>query len=1345
MNRRSLVSCPRPGWLSLFVLIALLVPGLARSQEIVINEIMARNSTNAPLVNFPEYFPDYIELYNTTAGDIDLAAGQWTLSNKKSPHTDDFKDFFFFPAGTVIPAESYLLVFMDNDTNFPGIHTTFTVSGTNVTFTLAGNGDRIQLYKNHDFLVDSNRFGFQIENLSIGRIPDGSGPFTLTLATPAGQDTNYVDYVPNTAATFVPSPSVSNEFTLKINEWMATNSAGADKDWFEIYNPDTNIVSVSGLVFVDKISNLNDGTRSRPVPANAYIPPLGWVRFYASDNRGIDANHDEVGFSISSSSGDEIFMFANDKSTLIDHVISTLIQKRDKTEGRVPDGGDTIIALSNPSPEDSNFGPIPEIAINEVLTHTDPPLEDAIELVNLTGTTQDISHWWISNNRNSPKKYRIPPNTSIPPHGFKVFYEYQFNSSNTAAIPFTLNSANGDECYIFKGNSAGKLTGFRRGIDFGPSANGVSFGRYVTSETNVDIVALSDLSFGTSVRASDPQNFLNLFRTGAGASNPIPRIGPLVINEIQYNPIPFISGTNIIDDSFDEFVEIQNITGSTVPLFDPNIYRADRAYPNLGLSQGEIYADGRTNTWRLRGGISFNFPQNISLAPGQFLLVVNFDPTNGPALNAFTNYPPYRALVALVPGQVRLFGPYKGKLSNGGATVEILRPDVPQGPIHPDFRLVPYITTDKVTYNDTAPWPVDADGAGKSLQRISAYEYGNDPINWNAVTPTPGRFNTPSGVEPPSISTQPRDAAAFVGRAASITVTARGGQLTYQWLFNGTNLPGRTTARLDLANLSTNQGGPYQVIITNVAGSVTSRVATLTVTESKPDTTRPTVSITSPTAPVSTDEVIIVRGRADDNVGISSVFYSVNGGAFLPAYGSVTYSVWDTSTNPVTLTVGTNLVRAYSQDHADNKSLTNSRSYFLSARTPLTLATNGGIVKGATNGQLLEVGRNFLLTALPRPGFVFSNWIVIDNLSQSVFTQPTLTYMMASNLAITANFVTNPYGRIAGQYNGLFYDNLTGIEHGSSGFFTLTATERGTYTASLLTGGLKLAAAGRLTADGQAGNVILRKGASTLTVDWHVALDGSDTVTGTVSDGSTWLATLGGDRAIFTKTNPCPLAGKYTLLLPGLPGDTFVPGGTSYGTVGVDSNGVATLKGFLSDKTGAAQKVPLSKNGEWPLYIPLYSGKGSLLSWVAFTNRVNDDFHGLLNWSKPALPAAKYYPLGFTTNENTLVGARYAPPVGVTNKILQLTDATLTLGGVNLVQNYTNDLVLGLGGKVTNGGPNTTTLTFTPATGLFKGSLTPTNARAIAFAGAVLQKGTNAAGFSLGTNHSARASLQAAP
>jgi hypothetical protein len=323
------------------------------------------------------------------------------------------------------------------------------------------------------------------------------------------------------------------------------------------------------------------------------------------------------------------------------------------------------------------------------------------------------------------------------------------------------------------------------------------------------------------------------------------------------------------------------------------------------------------------------------------------------------------------------------------------------------------------------------------------------------------------------------------------------------------------------------------------------------------------------------------------------------------------------------------------------------------------------------------------------------------------------------------------------------------VLHGNSGFFTLTLTTRGTYTARLLSGGFNLAASGQFSLDGTAANTIPRKGTNALSVVWFLDLPGHDTLTGTVSDADgNWQAELNGDRATFNaRTNPCTLAGRYTLLLPGLPGNDFVPGGHSYGTVGIDSNGVITFKGYLADKTTAAQKVPLSKNGQWPLYVPLYSGKGSLLSWAAFSNRAGDDFHGLFHWSKSALPTAKYYPLGFITNQNTLVGARYAAPVGATNKLLNLTNATLTLTGGNLPVDYTNALVLGLGSKVANGGPYKLSLSFTLSSGLFKGSLTPANvgARAVSFAGAVMQKSITAAGHFLGTNQSGRVTIEPAP
>ncbi|HEY9172910.1 MAG TPA: immunoglobulin domain-containing protein [Verrucomicrobiae bacterium] len=68
------------------------------------------------------------------------------------------------------------------------------------------------------------------------------------------------------------------------------------------------------------------------------------------------------------------------------------------------------------------------------------------------------------------------------------------------------------------------------------------------------------------------------------------------------------------------------------------------------------------------------------------------------------------------------------------------------------------------------------------------------------------------------------------GTTAMFNVFAVGSEtLNYQWRFFGTNIPAQTGTNLILAGLTTNQAGPYQVVVSNVYGSVTSAVASLTV------------------------------------------------------------------------------------------------------------------------------------------------------------------------------------------------------------------------------------------------------------------------------------------------------------------------------------------------------------------------------------------------------------------------------------------------------------------------------------------------------------------------------------
>jgi hypothetical protein len=71
---------------------------------------------------------------------------------------------------------------------------------------------------------------------------------------------------------------------------------------------------------------------------------------------------------------------------------------------------------------------------------------------------------------------------------------------------------------------------------------------------------------------------------------------------------------------------------------------------------------------------------------------------------------------------------------------------------------------------------------------------------------------------------------ALLGGTAAFTVAAEGtAPLNYQWQFVRTNLPGANGSTLSLSNVTAGQAGPYDVVVTNLFGSATSSVATLTV------------------------------------------------------------------------------------------------------------------------------------------------------------------------------------------------------------------------------------------------------------------------------------------------------------------------------------------------------------------------------------------------------------------------------------------------------------------------------------------------------------------------------------
>ena len=77
---------------------------------------------------------------------------------------------------------------------------------------------------------------------------------------------------------------------------------------------------------------------------------------------------------------------------------------------------------------------------------------------------------------------------------------------------------------------------------------------------------------------------------------------------------------------------------------------------------------------------------------------------------------------------------------------------------------------------------------------------------------------------------QPSDLTVQQGNAATFTVSVAGSGVTYQWQRNGVDIPGATGTSYTLgAAAPSNDGDEFRVIVTNVAGSVRSEEAVLTV------------------------------------------------------------------------------------------------------------------------------------------------------------------------------------------------------------------------------------------------------------------------------------------------------------------------------------------------------------------------------------------------------------------------------------------------------------------------------------------------------------------------------------
>ncbi|MGA2138334.1 MAG: glycosyl hydrolase family 28 protein [Verrucomicrobiia bacterium] len=592
------------------------------------------------------------------------------------------------------------------------------------------------------------------------------------------------------------------------------------------------------------------------------------------------------------------------------------------------------------------------------------------------------------------------------------------------------------------------------------------------------------------------------------------------------------------------------------------------------------------------------------------------------------------------------------------------------------------------------------------------------------------------------------------GGGASVTVTTYTNACT--WTASS------TASWIQIAGGGVSTGGTAIVtysVLPNISSSIprtgTMTIAgqTFTVTEAG-DPIAPTVALTAPTSG-NTSNTITLSAAAADNVAVVKVEFYRDNGVLLGSVGTAPYSMnFDTTT----VADGPHCFYAKAYDAANNVGSSSTNCVIVDNNAP-TVPT-GLTATGVATNQI-----NLSWNASSDSGTGVAGYKVFRDETQIATTAGT-NYSDAGLATGTEHcYKVVAYDNIArasgqsaevcaqsldtvnmllGSYNGLV-EQTNAPSHASSGTIKFAVGKAGSFAASVALGGAKgVAFRGQFDAAGNWTNTVPRRGQASLQVILHLDLSGTDQITGTVSDG-TFTSELLADRAAYSHKNPCPFAGTFTAVLQPPEGDNpNIPQGFGYGTLAVTTAGQGRMTGVLSDGTKTSVKVPLSKQGTWPLYQALYKNGGASIGWVTISTSNTVD--ATVDWFRPSMPTSVYFPAGFTTNV-TLHGQEYVKPVDITPSSAGI-NGLVTLGGGNLESSIVKTVFVYATGKVTVLSPNSENvqMNFQPTTGQFSGSFThPALNTTIGFTGLALQFRGDAAGYFLGASESGFVTFEPTP
>ena len=287
-----------------------------------INEFMASNATTI-CDSFGSY-SDWIELYNSTDTDMDIS-GFGISDNLSQPMK------YRFPDGTTIAAKGYLVVFCSGNEGMQN-------GELHAPFGLRSYGEDVVIANSAGRIIDSYSFKNQETDVSMARIPDGTGELQPNSQPSPGYPNTGAGYSAFDAANRLPLSGVY------ISEFGGSTGSVAS-DWVEIYNSTGSAVSLAGY----GISN-NPKNPAKWVFPDISIEPGEYLLLYATGSADkAQKKNLKLNFNISST-GETLFFF-DPGGKLIDK-LSAGRMRSGQSYGR--DGSDNRYYYADPTPGAQN-------------------------------------------------------------------------------------------------------------------------------------------------------------------------------------------------------------------------------------------------------------------------------------------------------------------------------------------------------------------------------------------------------------------------------------------------------------------------------------------------------------------------------------------------------------------------------------------------------------------------------------------------------------------------------------------------------------------------------------------------------------------------------------------------------------------------------------------------------------------------------------------------------------------------------------------------------------------------------------------------------------------------------